>query len=41
MDEIIFYLVCLVLLAGWVFYQIKKHEHEQYIDWVDDLRDRY
>jgi hypothetical protein len=37
MGEIIFYIVCIVILGGWMNYKVKKSNRE-YVSWVEDMQ---
>lgn len=38
MGEIIFYIVCLVILGGWIIHGVRKHNRE-YVSWIEDMKD--
>ena len=34
MAEFVFYIVCIIILGGWMFYKIKNAD--LYLDWVEE-----
>ena len=35
MAELIFYIVCVIILGGWLTYKVKTYK-TQYIDWMEE-----